>query len=46
MMRNKIGQVSTDNIPKLRYVFIVVPSAIVNFIANSRSTILRSEDTY
>ena len=46
MTRNKIGHVSTTNIPKLRHVFIVDPSENANFVANSRSIILRSEDNY
>ena len=45
-MTNKIGHVITANIPKLKYVLIVVPRERLNLNANSRSTILRSEDTY
>lgn len=41
-----IGHASIANIPKLRHVFIVDPSENANFIANSRSMILRSEDNY
>lgn len=45
MITNKIGQVRKAKIPKLKYMFIVVPTLMVSFIANSMSTTLRSDDT-
>lgn len=41
----KIGQVRTAKIPRIKYVFMVEPTVNVSFTANSRSTMLRSEDT-
>lgn len=43
---NKIGQVRNAKMPKLKYVFMVVPTPTVNFIAKSMSITLKSDDTY
>ena len=46
MMANRTGQVRKANTAKLKYVFMVDPTAMVNLKAISRSVTLKSDDTY
>lgn len=46
MMTKRTGQVRKANTAKLKYVFMVDPTAMVNLKATSRSVTLKSDDTY
>lgn len=46
MTTNTTGHVRITSTRKLKYVFIVVPTAMVNLKAASTSRILKSDDTY